>query len=507
MISVSSINRQIMLLCVIAQHLCLPFIFAQHNDNILKEILSKPEAAFLTKYERQVFKTWQKKVGVISIADVTYTSHYGDSLIFRLKNTSQNNSNSTSRTYLVILTSQAKVGYVQCALDKRLIPITQCSDEIHSFLGRFLYLVEAGNITYLQDFLFSDDIKVRYKKGDNKTIVIKGIIQDNPGGIEICQLVVTTVEPLVNLSIYRAPFSPPIDFSFSPHSFVGYYEDYFDDYYDSLQDSIDNWLAATIQPKQKTGKITFIKNETAIKDQIAEWFKSQYGYQTIYANSDNDSISLSVELVLPPVYEYFQEHLKARIDLAFAEKQYSMDRFTLLDKVYHIATIDSLLLNEAISPSDKDFIKNSLMANERLFCSLNIPIPGSGPIMTDSAKIVFLLHSSKVRAYMDLKAAQWRRLLKNLMCGKAVYYRPIEYIVTQDSTTIKGAVLAKWLKANYCDLYEICATHLSGQEAKISALTMDLFPRIRMDNVKSFYANSLVKRVSDKQKVEVRIKR
>jgi hypothetical protein len=454
--------------------------------NLLKRASQKDKAAFATDYLHAAFSHWQDRfrLETFTVDSVFAKGEYDEIWLYQ--------ANSNHRLALLVSRQpQRRIVEVRRLLlteRQRLQPV---DNEIVEFVERLYWAYEIGVESFMQDFLFPGHIKLRYEG-----------VSDQEAALSRLRTKFKTMLPIQSMNwegrnynyiirlVMDSPLQPlEIAVDIQKHLTGNFFE--LADKTDrvrALKDSLRLWTLR--QPAKEEKRDLLVSAATAseaLRKILAQNFK---GYDL--AIFDSAAMSMSIEAILPAMEQIRPGRLRFHLEATAAGAgQYAVRAKWLNSSAKEMGLAPSPFTLKNIFGNFSNTGLRAEIANAAIRGYGTLSLPAAFQPDFAGAEMQLVLHHLPGDSFTWRNPQVFQNILRTLARGKPAYFF-LEDVTPQANTfLLTGYAFWRDSQRLWQHVAKIRETHsVAGAKAERRQIRIDLYPYIRLENVRALFATS-----------------
>jgi len=466
------------------------FLYSFSNENkenniLIKRALNNDKSIFINEYLANSFNLWKKRLNLNeNNFKIDSTRSNQNEIYVNIKLDKLN-------CYTIIFSliyEKNKKAFISDI--RRIVPINKnhvdfINDDLKNFIEQFAWKYDVGDKNLLLDLIFSDMIHVSYK-GETKTQkALENVRHDFPFILPAVINKPDTLGQYIIINIGPRAQLNPILLSVNLKK---YYTEYFQNIYGKfleLKDSIRIWQhlpddIKLIEKEHEKG----ISPENVVADILSENFS---GYA---ANIDGLNESYFFEVYLSPYYNKFiSPILRYKLKYLKGDKDNLSFEYKLVESEENEKIYDKLLENIK-SNLTKKIYKKIFKRNLYFYSTIHLPQHLMyQPKNYCEPDISIVLHQTTTDTLSIISFKSMNKILKKIAFNHIVYYFINKYSIENNIINVTGYSIYQNRKLLLHHFLKIRDQYIiSDSTYTVKKITIDIYPFIRTDNVKSIFA-------------------
>ena len=456
-------------------------------QNLLKRASQKDQAAFATDYLHAAFSLWQDRfhLETFTVDSVFGKGEYQEVWLRR----------DGSPHRLALLVSRqpvhriVEVRRLLLTERQRLQPI---DGEIVEFVERFYWAYEIGTESFMQDFLFPAHIKLRYVGLSDQEAVLSRLRAKFKMLLPIQSMSWEgrNYNYMIRL-VMDSPVQPlEIAVDIQKHLTANFFE-LADktDRVQALKDSLRRWVADKPAREEKRDLLVAARTAPeALQKILAQNFK---GYDL--ALFDSAATSMSVEATLPAMEQIRPASLRFRLEATRAgADQYAVRAQWLNSSAKEMGLAPSPFTLKNIFGNSNNTGLRTEAANAAIhrYGTLSLPAafqPAFAAIT--GAEVQLVLHHLPGDSFAWRNPQVFQNILRGLTRGKPAYFFLEDVTPNANIFLLTGYAFWRDPERLWQHAAKIRETYfVAGAKAEVRQIRIDLYPYIRLENVRALFA-------------------
>jgi hypothetical protein len=464
---------------------CAAFPFAQAGSEIqdlMKRAAKKDKAAFATDYLHAVFSAWQNRFSLESFRVDSVFAKGGYEEIW-LTPTEPAPSSKPGLALLVSWPPARKIVEVRRLLLTEREKLQPVENEVVEFVERLAWIYETGDESFMQDFLYPSYVKLRYVGLTNSNEILPRLRAKFKDILPIQSLGWEGRSYMYAIRlVLDSPLQPlEISVDIQKHLTANFFElaDQ-SERVQTLNDSLRVWLAEKrVIDAGKNLAVTAQTPPEAIAQVLARHFKD-YDLAVL----DSAATSATITATLPAMEQLRPESVRFRLEASRAGAEaYSIRPVWLAAG----ATESSSLKKTAGRNAELVGVVDEAIQR---YSTLDLP-PAFQPEfgLARNADGNLVLHHRQADSIQWRGAAPFQNVLRGLTRDKRAYFFLQGSTKSARRITVTGYAIWRDNKRLWQHVAKINEAYFfTNRKYQLNKVTIDLYPFIRLENVRSLFA-------------------